>query len=199
MFYYISGSLALKGDGFAVIDAGGIGYKLLCSLYSLEKLKSTGDSVKMYTYMYLREDICDLYGFVTQEELNMFLLLTGVSGVGPKAALSMLSTMPPSSLAVAIVSGDAKTITRAQGVGPKVAQRIILELRDKIKNEDMLPNTDVISGDSEPISFGASNEAVEALCVLGYSSFEAKKALAGIDMSMDLELIIKEALKKLMK
>lgn len=199
MFYYISGSLALKGDGFAVIDAGGIGYKLLCSLYSLEKLKSTGDSVKMYTYMYLREDICDLYGFVTQEELNMFLLLTGVSGVGPKAALSMLSTMPPSNLAVAIVSGDAKTITRAQGVGPKVAQRIILELRDKIKNEDMLPNTDVISGDSEPISFGASNEAVEALCVLGYSSFEAKKALAGIDMSMDLELIIKEALKKLMK
>lgn len=199
MFYYISGSLALKGDGFAVIDACGIGYKLTCSLYSLEKLDNVGSEVKMYTYMYLREDICDLYGFVSQEEQNMFMLLIGVSGVGPKAALSILSTMTPSNLALAIVSGDTKSITRAQGVGPKVAQRVILELKDKIKNEDMLPSGNGNVFDSEPVSFGASNEAVEALCVLGYSSTEAKKALSGIDMSMDLELIIKEALKKLMR
>lgn len=198
MFYYISGSLALKGDGFAVIDANGVGYKLLTSVYSLEKLHSLGSEVKMYTYMYLREDICDLYGFESEEELNMFMLLISVSGIGPKAALSILSTLPPAGVAVAIASGDTKAITRAQGVGPKVAQRIMLELRDKIKNDDLVAATQVYKEDAS-VSFGATNEAVEALCVLGYSSLEAKKALSGIDTNMDLELIIKEALKKLMK
>lgn len=198
MFYYISGSLALKGDGFAVIDANGVGYKLLTSVYSLEKLPSLGSEVKMYTYMYLREDICDLYGFESEEELNMFMLLISVSGIGPKAALSILSTLPPSGVAIAIASGDTKAITRAQGVGPKVAQRIMLELRDKIKNDDLIAATQVYK-ENASVSFGATNEAVEALCVLGYSSLEAKKALSGIDMNMDLELIIKEALKKLMK
>ncbi len=198
MFYYISGSLALKGDGFAVIDANGVGFKLLTSVYSLEKLSSLGSEVKMYTYMYLREDICDLYGFESEEELNMFMLLISVSGIGPKAALSILSTLPPSGVAIAIASGDTKAITRAQGVGPKVAQRIMLELRDKIKNDDLVAATQDYKEDAS-VSFGATNEAVEALCVLGYSSLEAKKALSGIDMNMDLELIIKEALKKLMK
>ena len=197
MFYYISGTLALKGEGYVVIDANGIGYKILTSVYSLEKLSGAGE-VKMYTYMYIREDICDLYGFASEEELNMFTLLISVSGIGPKAAVAILSTMPPSDVALAIVSGDTKAITRAQGVGPKVAQRILLELKDKIKNEQILSGT--VSGeDAVPVSFGVSNEAVEALCVLGYSSIEAKQALSGIDMNMDLELIIKEALKKLMK
>ena len=198
MFYYISGTLMLKGDGFVVIDANGIGYKLLTSVYSLEKLGNLSDEVKMYTYMYLREDICDLYGFCSEEELNMFTLLIGVSGIGPKAALSILSTMMPSDIAVAIISGDSKAITRAQGGGPKVAQRIMLELKDKIKNDDLIASIGK-SENSTPISFGITNEALEALCVLGYSSLEAKKALSGIDMNMDLELIIKEALKKLMK
>lgn len=197
MFYYISGTLALKGEGYVVIDANGIGYKILTSVYSIEKLSNNGE-VKMYTYMYIREDICDLYGFASEEELNMFTLLIGVSGIGPKAAVAILSTMSPSDVALAIVSGDTKAITRAQGVGPKVAQRILLELKDKIKNEQMLSGA-VSGDDAVPVSFGASNEAVEALCVLGYSSIEAKQALSGIDMSMDLELIIKEALKKLMK
>ncbi len=197
MFYYISGALAVKGDGFAVIDAGGIGYKLITSLASLERLPAHGGEVKMYTYMYLREDVCDLYGFLSEEELNMFMLLIGVSGIGPKAAISILSVMTAAEVALAVVTGDTKSITRAQGVGPKVAQRVVLELKDKIKNEDMIAAA--ASDDSVPVSFGASNEAVEALCVLGYSSQEAKKALSGVDMSMDLELIIKEALKKLMR
>ncbi len=197
MFYYISGTLALKGEGYVVIDANGIGYKILTSVYSLEKLSGAGE-VKMYTYMYIREDICDLYGFASEEELNMFTLLISVSGIGPKAAVAILSTMSPSDVALAIVSGDTKAITRAQGVGPKVAQRILLELKDKIKNEQMLSGA-VSGDDAVPVSFGVSNEAVEALCVLGYSSIEAKQALSGIDMNMDLELIIKEALKKLMK
>lgn len=198
MFYYISGTLAMKGDGYAVIDANGIGYKLTTSLCSLEKLKNIGDEVKMYTYMYLREDVCDLYGFISEEELHMFMLLIGVSGIGPKAAISILSVMTASSVALAVVTGDTKAITRAQGVGPKVAQRVVLELKDKIKNDDMLSSSGTAVAD-ENTSFGASNEAVEALCVLGYSAQEAKNALSGIDMAMDLELIIKEALKKLMR
>ena len=128
----------------------------------------------------------------------MFLLLTGVSGVGPKAALAVLGVLSPAALSLAVVSGDTKSITRANGVGPKVAQRIVMELKDKIKNEDMIP-ADLAGESAGGGAFVASNEAVEALCVLGYSAFEAKQALAGIDMSQDLELIIRDALKKLMK
>lgn len=198
MFYYIAGTVAHKEDGFAVIDAGGVGYKLLTSLNSLDRLGSVGSDAKMYTYLYVREGVFDLYGFASEEELNMFLLLIGVSGVGPKAALAVLSVLTPSALALAVVTGDTKSITRANGVGPKVAQRVVLELKDKIKNEDMI----AMSGSDEPIgdsTFTASNEAVEALCVLGYSAFEAKQALSGIDLAQDLELIIRDALKKLMK
>lgn len=198
MFYYISGTLAHKEDGFAVIDAGGVGYKLLTSLGSLDRLGVVGSDAKMYTHLYVREGIFDLYGFASEEELNMFLLLTGVSGVGPKAALAVLGVLSPAALSLAVVSGDTKSITRANGVGPKVAQRIVMELKDKIKNEDMIP-ADLAGESAGGGAFLASNEAVEALCVLGYSAFEAKQALAGIDMSQDLELIIRDALKKLMK
>ena len=137
MFYYISGTLAHKEDGFAVIDAGGVGYKLLTSLGSLDRLGAVGSDAKMYTHLYVREGVFDLYGFASQEELGMFLLLTGVSGVGPKAALAVLGVLSPAALSLAVVSGDTKSITRANGVGPKVAQRIVMELKDKIKNEDM--------------------------------------------------------------
>ncbi len=198
MFYYISGTLAHKEDGFAVIDAGGVGYKLLTSLGSLDRLDAVGSDAKMYTHLYVREGIFDLYGFASEEELNMFLLLTGVSGVGPKAALAVLGVLSPAALSLAVVSGDTKSITRANGVGPKVAQRIVMELKDKIKNEDIIP-ADLAGESTGGGVFLASNEAVEALCVLGYSAFEAKQALAGIDMSQDLELIIRDALKKLMK
>ena len=198
MFYYISGTLAHKEDGFAVIDAGGVGYKLLTSLGSLDRLGAVGSDAKMYTHLYVREGVFDLYGFASQEELSMFLLLTGVSGVGPKAALAVLGVLSPAALSLAVVSGDTKSITRANGVGPKVAQRIVMELKDKIKNEDMIP-ADLAAESAGGGAFVASNEAVEALCVLGYSAFEAKQALAGIDMSRDLELIIRDALKKLMK
>lgn len=198
MFYYISGTLAHKEDGFAVIDAGGVGYKLLTSLGSLDRLGAVGSDAKMYTHLYVREGVFDLYGFASQEELSMFLLLTGVSGVGPKAALAVLGVLSPAALSLAVVSGDTKSITRANGVGPKVAQRIVMELKDKIKNEDMIP-ADLAGESVGGGAFVASNEAVEALCVLGYSAFEAKQALSGIDMSQDLELIIRDALKKLMK
>lgn len=197
MFYYISGTLAHKGDNFAVIDAAGVGYKIYTSLYSLETLGELGSEAKLFTYLYVREDIFDLYGFATQEEMRLFELLLSVSGVGPKAALSLLSVMPPQKLVLAIVTGDAAAIKKAQGVGPKAAQRVILELKDKMAGSDMVTDSSLAEFAAAPA--GASNEAVEALCVLGYSAAEAKSALAGVNMEQDLELIIKGALKKLVR
>lgn len=196
MFYYISGRLAHRGEGFAVVDAAGVGYKINTSLHSLERVGAVGETVKFFTYLYVREDIFDLYGFVSEEEMKMFGMLLSVSGIGPKAAVSMLSIASPSGIAEAIVTGDSRMITRAQGVGPKAAQRVILELRDKIQNADM-----IAQGTSEPTvtTGGAASEAIEALTMLGYSAAEAKSALAGLDLSQDLELIIKDALKKLVK
>ena len=197
MFYYISGELAHKGDNFAVVDAGGVGYKIHTSLSTLEKAGSIGSDIKLYTFLYVREDIFDIYGFSTNEELHMFNMLLSVSGVGPKAALSLLSTMPSSQIALAIVTEDTKSFTRAPGIGPKAAQRIVLELKDKVKNDQLVS----VPADSAPAAYsgGSMGEAMEALVVLGYSANEARGALLGLDMGMDLELIIKQALVKLMK
>lgn len=197
MFYYIAGSLAHKGENFAVVDASGVGYKIYTSQSSLERMGAVGEAIKMHTHLYVREDIFDLYGFSSSEEMSMFLLLISVSGIGPKAALSLLSVMTPAQLALAIVTGDAKSITRAQGIGPKVAGRVVLELKDKIKNADMVSADVAASGVS--YSSGSTSEALEALVVLGYSPNEARTALSGIDTNQDLELIIKQALMQLMK
>lgn len=199
MFYYISGKAAHKGDNFAVIDVGGVGYKIFTSLISLEKISLNSD-IKMFTYTYIREDMFDIYGFLSENELNLFEKLLGVSGVGPKAALSVLSVAPADKIALAIVTGDTALIKRANGVGAKVAGRIVLELKDKLSNSDIASEganeiiSSVVSG-----GMGATNEAMEALTTLGYSAAEAKSALSGIDMTMDIELIIKQALKNLMR
>ncbi len=195
MFYYISGTLAKKAENFLVVDAGGIGYKIFTSSTTLQTCGNVGGEVKVYTYMNIGEMVCDLYGFLTEEEIGMFTKLISVSGVGAKAATALLSAMPTSALALAIVTGDQKMLTRANGIGPKAAQRIILELKDKIGNDEMLaksaPELTVVA-QSNP-----SDEAVEALLVLGYSMADAKSALAGVDQSQDLELVIRDALKKL--
>ncbi len=195
MFYYISGTLVHKDANFAVVDASGVGYKIHTSMYSLGTMGDTGAEIKMYTFLYVREDTFDLYGFLSAEEMDLFQMLISVSGVGPKAALSLLSCMPPHRLAGAIVTGDSKLLTQAQGIGPKAAQRVILELKDKLKNEDMTENGS--AGLVAAEAFGYSGEAAEALVMLGYSQSEAKRALAGVDMNQDIELIIKSALKKL--
>lgn len=195
MFYYIKGTLALKGENFAVVDAGGVGYKIYTSANALGKLGEAGRTVQLFTHLYVKEDIQDLYGFPTNEELSMFLQLISVSGVGPKAALSILSVTTPERFALAVMSNDKKTITQAAGVGPKLAERVILELRDKIKTSDALPR-DIAQTDFDA---GAVSEAVSALTVLGYSPEEAAKAVTGLDDSLSLEDMVREALKKLMK
>ena len=207
MFYYIKGTLAMLDPLFAVVDAGGVGYKLTISTTthdSLPNLYTNKDpQVKLFTHMAVREDGVELFGFYTHEELSAFKMLTSVSGVGPKAAMAILSIFTPEKFALAVCSDDTKAIAKASGVGAKTAARIILELQDKLMKETP---TEVLAGGSvsSPVNGGAipkgvMSEAQDALTVLGYTSSEATNALHGIDMSIGLEEIIKQALKKLMR
>ena len=193
MFYYISGKVAHTGIDFLVIDCGGVGYKINTSEPCVRRV-SVGDDVKVYTYLHVREDIFDLYGFLSDEELNLFKMLISVSGVGPKVGLGILSSVTPSDFALAVVTGNVKAITKAQGVGPKVAQRIILELKDKMKNAEVSEMPE----DYESFSDNTS-EAVSALMVLGYSRAESQRAVAKAGFEGGLEETIKRALKIFMK
>ena len=198
MFSYISGKVAEKGVNFAVVDVNGVGFKIYTSLNTLQDPSIiAGEKATFHTYMYIKEGIMDLYGFSSKEELSLFELLISVSGVGAKGAVAVLSVTTPSKLALSIVTGDIATIKKASGIGTKTAQRISLELKDKIKNESIVSdNTDAF----EPIPSDPSlqGEAISALMVLGYSANEAQKAVAGVDMSSgNVEDIIKQALKRL--
>lgn len=196
MFYYIKGTLAHKGENYAVIDTGGVGYKVLTTSQSLATAGDIGKNVCFYTYLYVREDIFDLYGFCTNEELTSFEQLIGVSGVGPKAALSILSVLTPAKFALAVASGDGKAISKAQGVGPKLAQRVILELKDKISNSQLVG--EALGGSDTFVSIESGNEAVDALVVLGYSAQEAEKALKQANaINLPAEEAIKKALRYL--
>lgn len=194
MYYYIKGEYAASGENYIVVEAGGVGYKIYTSLRAVEKMPSYGSEVKIYTHFYVREDIQDLYGFPENDELNMFLTLISVSGVGPKAALSILSAASHSEVAQAVMTRNVKIITKASGVGPKLAERIILELKNKIKTFDALPE-EYAEVDLED----NGSEAVSALVVLGFPEQEAKKAVGLAEKGLSTEEIVKEALKKLMK
>jgi Holliday junction DNA helicase RuvA len=199
LFAYIRGILEYKHNDYLVVEAKGVGYKIFTSLSTLQNIESLGSEVKIYTYLHVREDIMSLYGFLTQEELGMFEMLLGVTGVGPKVALSLVSSMSPSKFGLSIITDDYKSLTIAQGVGNKVAQRIILELKDKINKTDLV-NTYVDKEDSVNVNKDNSriSEAISALIVLGYTASEANKAVASVySEDMDLELIIKNALKAL--
>lgn len=196
MYYYIRGKYITRKDNFVVIEAGGIGYKIYTSALNLEKMPAAGTEITMYTHLYVREDVQDLYGFSSNEEITLFLQLMSVSGIGPKAALSIMSVMTCEQFALAVITNDTKAITKAQGVGPKVAQRIILELKDKLKTENALP-LDIKATSVEQENH--QSEAVTALVVLGYTANEAKRAVSGVDPELPVEIIIKEALKILMK
>lgn len=205
MFYYIAGKLAHLTPTTAVVDAGGVGYKMTISQNTFETLPHTGDtpSAKLYTYMSVREDGVELYGFASEAELSSFKMLLGVSGVGPKAAISILSLLTPEKFALAVCTDDKKTIAKASGIGPKTAARIILELQDKLLKQTPPEQTQAtisVAMTSSGTSKGKLSEAQDALSVLGYSRSEAMNALQGIDVSaMEIEDIIRAALKKLMK
>ena len=199
MFYYVNGTVAELEAGLAVIDCGGVGYACATTNYTLSQLKK-GERAKLYTYLNVREDAMELFGFASQSELRSFKMLIGVSGVGPKAALSILSSTMPQQLAMAVVMGDEKALTAAPGIGKKIAQRIILELKDKLVKEQ--GSFDAGSGVSVPLPVqnSKSGEAAAALAVLGYGSQEIAAALKGIDMdALPLEEIIRQSLKKMVK
>lgn len=200
MFYYLDGTVAEILPYLAVIDCGGVGYACKTTNNTLAALKK-GQRKRLYTYLNVAENLFELYGFATQSELNSFRLLIGVSGVGPKAALAILSSGTPETLAMAIVTGDEKALTAAPGVGKKIAQRIILELKDKMAKESAA-GLDFSGGRGTPAPavFGSkAAEAAQALGVLGYSSQEVSMALKGLDMSQPLEEIIRQGLKRMAK
>ena len=200
MYYYIKGTLMHKGDNYIVVDASGIGYRIFTSLECIEKSPHTGSDVTVYTYLNVREDAMELYGFYSEEERTMFLMLISVSGVGPKAGLALLSVASPQKLAAAIVMGDEKLLTKASGVGPKAAKRVILELKDKIDTDALGIDGDdgvTLSDDTEIIADSRA-EAMSALVVLGYSASDAKNVLMKLDATLTTEELIKKALLQLM-
>ena len=200
MFYYVNGTVAHLAPYLAVIDCGGVGYACRTTNNTLARLKK-GEPARLYTYLNVREDAIELYGFFTEDERNCYQLLIGVSGVGPKAALSILSSSTPETLAMSIITGDEKALTVAPGIGKKIAQRVILELKDKLAKGQIAPGGESYGGTGVTvIPENKSSEAAAALAVLGYSTAEIGVALKGIDLdALSLEEIIKQALKKMVK
>ena len=194
MFAYIKGTLEIKGNHYVVIDVNGVGYKIFAPLSTIERLGEIGSTVKVHTHYYVREDNISLYGFYSLEELRMFELLIGVSGVGAKSANAILANITPSRFALAVITNDIKELTKLPGIGAKSAQRIILELKDKLKSEEAIAESDfelqiASSKDSN------SSEAVAALQVLGYPVKEATKAVSSVNAEgLSVEDIIKKAL-----
>ncbi len=199
MFYYISGKVAATEPGMAVIDAGGVGYAINTSYTSARSVR-TGEQATFYTYLHVREGVFELYGFVRKEELSCFRQLIAVSGVGPKAALAILGAVTPEKLALCVISGDEKALTAAPGIGKKLAQRILLEMKDKM-SRDQLEAAGSASGVSLPepeASGGAMEDALAALAVLGYPRAVAVGALQGVDTAgMATDEIVRAALKRL--
>lgn len=206
MFHYIKGPLTILKPNFAVIEAGGVGYHLTVSANTHDAISpaaAKAETVKLFTYLAVREDAMELFGFATEAELDMYELLVTVSGVGPKVAIAILSAFTPEKFALAVCTDDRKAIAKANGVGPKLAARIILELRDKMMAADDFPLSEstTLTASAAPAARGGKlGEAQEALLVLGYSRSEVLNALHTIDTSaMEVEDIIRAALKKLMK
>ncbi|MCI2105696.1 MAG: Holliday junction branch migration protein RuvA [Intestinimonas sp.] len=200
MFYYVKGTVTHMAPYLAVIDCGGVGFACRTTNLTLSRLKK-GENATLYTYLNVREDALDLYGFATEEEKNCFEQLISVSGVGPKAAISILSATTPEGLAMAIITGDDKSLTTAPGIGKKIAQRIILELKDKLAKGQISAGGEPYGGTGiTVIPENKATEAAAALAVLGYSQGEISLALKGIEMEkLKLDEIIRQALKKMVK
>lgn len=203
MYAYIRGEIITKKEDFIVIEAGGIGYKIYCHPPMQDRFGKTGDKALVHTYLYVREDIFALYGFPSQEEHDMFILLLQVSGIGPKVALAIVAQVAPSEFALSVITGDVKRLTQVKGVGKKGAERLILELKDKLKgfafdNDDFSKGSEAfaVAGDSGSVCV---QEAISAMMVLGYSPVDAKKAVLSVfSEDLSIEEIIRKALKALL-
>lgn len=193
MYYYIKGRIVHKDESGVAVEANGVAYYMNTTLTSMAAAGGVGDETTLYTYLNVREDAMELYGFASQEEKRMFLMLLSVSGVGPKAALSILSVLTPEKFALAVVTDDVKSITQAAGVGPKLAKRLILELRDKLKGDELNVATDAGEAAAEVLTDSRA-EAVSALVALGYSAADARNAVRKVDADLSVEEIIKKAL-----
>jgi len=200
MFYSVRGPLILIEENLVVVECAGVGYALKTTANTIRKLPETGKEVLLYTHLYVREDNVELFGFADQSELGCFQMLISVSGVGPKAALSILSNITPEQFAICVATGDSKAFTASKGIGLKTAQRIVLELKDKITKEQLesgvTSSNPVLAGG---ISTGKGNlsEAISALVVLGYPQQQAARAVTAFDASLPVEELIKRALKAL--
>ena len=199
MFYSLTGKIIYKDEQTVAISCGGVGFKCFTTRNSLAKLSLQSGEVTVFTYLNVREDALDLFGFATNDELDAFKLLISVSGVGPKAALAILSELTPDAFAVAVASGDTKAITAANGVGPKLAQRVIMELKDKIANVGFISeeSSSVSSAVNTANSMSNTSEAIAALTALGYSQTEASVAVSKLSPSLSVEELIKGALKNM--
>lgn len=200
MISFVKGPLAEIFEDTVVIESGNVGLEVHVPLSVLEKLPGIGKEAKLYTYFQVREDAMCLYGFLNRQDLQMFKQLISVNGIGPKGALGVLSAMTPDDLRMAILSGDAKAISRAPGIGAKTAQRIILDLKDKINMADVLPQQFILEDTGRnPLSHGVAGEAIEALTALGYSQAEAGRAVRQVEVTetMTAEDVLKASLKHL--
>lgn len=197
MLYNVKGILTVSDVNFIVVECGGVGFKCYTTLNTIKSIGTVGSEVNVYTHLSVREDAMDLYGFSTLNELDAFKLLITVSGIGPKAAVAILSQLTPEKLALCIASGDAKSITKAQGVGKKTAERVVLELKDKMGNIAIGEGASVVSAASTVLESSNSAEAVEALVALGYSQSDAAVIVGSMDKSMPVDDMIRLALKQL--
>lgn len=198
MIAYIKGILSYQTETTAIVETGGMGYEIHLSPNTLVKLPQTGDEVRLFTYMNVKEDDVSLFGFWTLEEKEMFLKLLGITGIGPKGALAFLATLTPQEIVMAILSADVKTLSSVSGIGKKTAQRVILELKDKFSTEDAISVPLEGISDNMGVATDAKMEAIEALTALGYSRSEAVKALQSLETDgLTAEEILKLALKKM--
>ena len=200
MFYSITGKVVHTQPGLVAVDVGGVAFKCSVSMQTLQVVQSKRENVTLFTHLNVREDALDLFGFATNAECSCFKMLTAISGVGPKAGLAILSELTPDQVALAAASGDVKQFSRASGIGPKLAQRIVLELRDKVKNFSFTPADGSASAAAGQVSASANAaQAANALAVLGYTPSEAASAVAKLDSELSVEEMIRQALKSFSK
>ena len=194
MIAFVKGIAEELTEDYVIIDNNGIGYLIWMTSTEIERVKKVSGTVKVYTYHYIREDQSDLFGFLDMDTLNMFKLLISVSGIGPKAGMTILSSITPENIILAIMTADEKALCKASGVGKKLAQRIILELKDKFKNHEVIKNTKF-----EALEESSLTEAIGALVALGYTRIEAENAIKKVDQNLSVEETVKQALRQLMR